>query len=88
MLLEHKLSRPDYAILSYEESSLTYYYRYTCCTITTAIEFGFQRTNYSVSEEPQSRDVGICVVVNNGTLERGIEIIFNVTDITAESMTL
>ena len=49
------------------------------------MEFGFQRTNYSVSEEPRLRDVGICVTVNNGTLERGIEITFNVIDVTAES---
>ena len=55
------------------------------CTLVTAVEFGFQRTNYSVSEEPRLRDVGVCVTVNNGTLERGIEITFNVIDITAES---
>ncbi len=49
------------------------------------MEFGFQRTNYSVSEEPRLRDVGVCVVINNGTLERVIEINFNITDVTAES---
>ncbi len=54
-------------------------------TLIAAVEFGFQRTNYSFSEQPRSRDVGVCVMVNNGTLERGIEITFNVIDITAES---
>jgi hypothetical protein len=51
-----------------------------------AVEFGFQRTNYSISEEPRLRGVGVCVTVNTGTLERGIEISFNVIDITAESI--
>jgi hypothetical protein len=49
------------------------------------VEFGFQRTNYSVTEQAQFRDVGVCVVLNNGTLEREIEITFNVIDVTAES---
>ena len=49
------------------------------------MEFGFQRTNYSVSEQSQLRDVGVCVMVNNGTFEREIEMTFNVIDITAES---
>ena len=53
--------------------------------LITAVEFGFQRTNYSVSEQSRLRDVGVCVTVNNGTLERGIEITFNVIDVTAES---
>ena len=66
-----------------------------CCYVTdnflylvTAVEFGFQRTNYSVSEQPRLRDVYICVTINNGTLERGIEITFNITDVTAESTIL
>jgi hypothetical protein len=53
--------------------------------LIAAVEFGFQQTNYSVSEESGLRDVSVCVTVNNGTLERGIEITFNVIDITAES---
>ena len=63
----------------HEESLLIF------CTLVTAVEFGFQPTNYSVSEEPRLRDVSVCVTVNNGTLERDIEITFNVIDITAES---
>ena len=49
------------------------------------MEFGFQRINYSVSEHLRLNDVDVCVVLNNGTLEREIEITFNVTDVTAES---
>jgi hypothetical protein len=54
--------------------------------LLAAVEFGFQRTNYSVSEQPRLRDVGVCAMLNNGTLEREIEITFNVTDVTAESI--
>ena len=49
------------------------------------MEFGFQRINYSVSEQPRLRDVSVCVMVNNGTFERGIEITFNIIDVTAQS---
>ena len=49
------------------------------------MEFGFQRTNYSVSEQPRLRDVAVCVVINNGTLDRGVEINFSVVDVNAES---
>ena len=49
------------------------------------MEFGFQRIDYSVSEQPRLRDVSVCVVVNNGTFEREIEITFDVNDVTAES---
>ena len=49
------------------------------------MEFGFQLTNYSVSEQLRLRDVVVCVIVNNGTFERGIEITFDVNDVTAES---
>ena len=59
--------------------------RITFCTLLAAVEFGFQQTNYSVSEQPRLRDVGVCVVFNNGTLERGVEITFNIVDVTAES---
>ena len=51
-----------------------------------AVEFSLQRTNYSISEQPRLRDVAVCVMIINGTLERGVEITFNVVDITAESM--
>ena len=56
--------------------------------LITAVEIGFQRTNYSVSEQPRLRDVYVCVTVNNGILERGFEITFNITDVTAESTIL
>jgi hypothetical protein len=56
--------------------------------LLAAVEFGFQRTNYSVSEQLQLRDVGVCVVLNNGILEREIEITFNVIDVTAESIVI
>ena len=52
------------------------------------MEFGFQRTNYSISEQPRLRDVAVCVVIINGTLESQVEISFNVVDITAESKML
>ena len=50
------------------------------------VEVGFLRDNYSVSEQPSLRDVTICVQINNGTLERAVDINFNVRDITAQSM--
>ena len=50
------------------------------------VEVGFSRDNYSVSEQPTLRDVTICVQINNGTLERAVDINFNVRDITAQSM--
>ena len=53
--------------------------------VLAAVEFGFQRINYSVSEQTQLRDVSVCVIVNSGTFEREIEITFNVNDVTAES---
>ena len=56
------------------------------CILVAAVEFGFQVTNYSISEQLRLSNVGVCVVLNNGTLEREIEIAFNVTDVTAESI--
>ena len=52
------------------------------------MEFGFQRIDYSVSEQPRLRDASVCVVVNSGTFERDIEITFDVMDVTAESITI
>ena len=49
------------------------------------VEFGLLRSNYTISEQPSFRDIAICVMINNGTLERAVEINFDVVDITAES---
>ena len=41
--------------------------------------------NYSVSEQSSQNDVIICVEINNGTLERAIDINLNVRDITTQT---
>ena len=50
------------------------------------VEFGFLQDSYTISEQPQLSDAMICVMINQGELEKEVVISFNVIDITTEGI--
>ena len=56
------------------------------CKLATVVEFGFQHNNYTISEQNLFNEAVICVLINEGLLEKNITVNLTITDETTEDI--